>query len=64
MEYFSTLIFRHLRTYFFLSLSSKLKLYANLSANVDKHNLVLEERDRVLISARKRLIQESGNVLG
>jgi len=64
MEYFSTLIFRPLRTYFFLSPSAKLKLYANLSANVDKHNSVLEERDRILISARKRLIQESGNVLG
>ena len=44
--------------------STKLKLYSGFHRKVDDHNVILQEREQVLDSARKRLVKESGNVLG
>jgi hypothetical protein len=44
--------------------STKMKLFASFDAKVEKHNTVLDEREKALDGVRARLVQESGNVLG
>jgi hypothetical protein len=41
-----------------------MKLFASFDKKVDMHNNVLEEREKVLVGVRERLVLESGNVLG
>jgi hypothetical protein len=41
-----------------------MKLFASFDAEVEKHNAVLEEREKTLDGVKARLVQESGNVLG
>lgn len=41
-----------------------MKLFASFDAKVDVHNGVLDEREKVLDGVKKRLVQESGSVLG
>jgi hypothetical protein len=43
---------------------TKMKLFASFDAKVEKHNAVLDEREKALDGVRARLVQESGNVLG
>lgn len=45
-------------------MTAKLKLYSGFHRKVDDHNVILQEREQVLDAARKRLVKESGNVLG
>lgn len=44
--------------------SMKLKVYGGLHDTVNQHNSLLKERSHVLIAARKKLVEESGSVLG
>jgi hypothetical protein len=44
--------------------STKMKLFASFDEKVDVHNNILEEREKVLVGVRERLVLESGNVLG
>ncbi|PPQ83487.1 hypothetical protein CVT25_006976 [Psilocybe cyanescens] len=39
-------------------------IYGGLHDTVNQHNLLLKERSHVLIAARKKLVEESGSVLG
>lgn len=41
-----------------------MKLFASFDATVDAHSAVLEEREKVLDTAKGRLVHESANVLG
>jgi hypothetical protein len=41
-----------------------MKLFGSFDAKVEKHNAVLDEREKALDGVRARLVQESGNVLG
>jgi len=41
-----------------------MKLFASFDKKVDMHNNVLEEREKVLVGVREKLVVESGNVLG
>lgn len=47
-----------------LPFSTKLKLYGCLHDTVDRHNMLLNEREHVLTAAKKKLVEESGSVLG
>ncbi|PPQ69750.1 hypothetical protein CVT26_014025 [Gymnopilus dilepis] len=44
--------------------TDKVKLYGNLHSDLDKHDVILNQRNNDLTSAKKRLIQESGSFLG
>ncbi|KDR78712.1 hypothetical protein GALMADRAFT_154657 [Galerina marginata CBS 339.88] len=44
--------------------SVKLKLYGSFDTTIGKHNALLGDRNHVLDVARKRLVEESGSVLG
>lgn len=41
-----------------------MKLFATIDSKIDAQKAVLKEREGVLGKARKRLMDESGNVLG
>lgn len=41
-----------------------MKLFAGFDAKVEKHNAVLEEREKAFDNVKARLVQESRNVLG
>ncbi|TFK73215.1 hypothetical protein BDN72DRAFT_894059 [Pluteus cervinus] len=45
-------------------MSAKLRLYATFDAKTAAHKATLRERDRVLASAKNRLVQDSGSFLG
>jgi molybdopterin converting factor small subunit len=41
-----------------------MKLFASLETQVEKHNSVLDGREKTLDSVRAQLVKESRNVLG
>lgn len=41
-----------------------MKLFASFNEKVEKHNAVLDQREKTLDDMKARLVQESGNVLG
>ncbi|KAF8150959.1 hypothetical protein B0H34DRAFT_801860 [Crassisporium funariophilum] len=45
-------------------MASKLTLYATVQSGIDNHNARLEDREKLLDAARKKLVKQSGNVLG
>ncbi|KAF9568079.1 hypothetical protein CPC08DRAFT_702900 [Agrocybe pediades] len=44
--------------------TAKLKLYSTLHKKIDDHDALLQRRNEVLDSVKKRLVEESGSVLG
>ncbi|KAF9016629.1 hypothetical protein BDZ89DRAFT_1045681, partial [Hymenopellis radicata] len=45
-------------------MTTKLKLFATFDKHVDAHNVVLDDRAKVLSGVKQRLVKESGNILG
>ncbi|KAF8902157.1 hypothetical protein CPB85DRAFT_1322046 [Mucidula mucida] len=45
-------------------MTTKLKLFATFDKHVDAHNVVLDDRAKVLNGVKQRLVKESGNILG
>ncbi|KAF8903742.1 hypothetical protein CPB84DRAFT_726744 [Gymnopilus junonius] len=44
--------------------TDKVKLYGSFHVDIDNHNVLLDERSRELVAAKKKLVQESGSFLG